>query len=119
MPYDVEAIEVSFGANRNATVEEARQLEVEITKKFIDVINSHEKIRPFLREYPFPASRTDVMINFYKVKKNKSVDDNVELVFHVRDKLFYKTEDPDNEYLYRTIKEEPYEEALKIVHGET
>ena len=57
MPYDVEEILVTLHANQNATVEQARELEVKLTERFVQIINAHEKIRPFLKEYPFPSSR--------------------------------------------------------------
>src|SRR5580700_8086975 len=55
MPYDVEKISVKLVAYQSATVEQARELEVNLTERFAQIINAHEKIRPFLREYPFPA----------------------------------------------------------------
>jgi hypothetical protein len=117
MPYDVEKISMQFDASCTATIEKARELEVRITEKFVECINAHEKIRPFLREYPFPSSRADIMISFSKPKKFNLSNDSVELVFHVKNKIFYKAKKPDNPHLYATIKEEPYEEALKIVQG--
>lgn len=59
------------------------------------------------------------MISFIKPKKFNSSNDNVELVFHVKNKIFYKAKKTDNPHLYATIKEEPYEEALRIVQSKT
>ena len=50
MPYDVEEISVSLVANHSATVEQARELEIKTTERFAQIINAHEKIRPFLRK---------------------------------------------------------------------
>jgi hypothetical protein len=119
MPYDVEEISIRFSTDRQVTVGEARELEVKITEKFVECINAHEKIRPFLREYPFPANRTDVMIRFYKTKKFNLSNNNVELVFHVKNKIFYQATNRNNPNLYDTLKEEPYEEALRIVQSKT
>jgi hypothetical protein len=117
MPHDVEEISVKFVAYRSATVEEARELEVDLTERFIQVINAHEKIKPFLRESPFPSSRAHVTISFRDPRKKRtpSVDDDVELVFQARNRIFYQAKNPDNPYLGKDIKNEPYEEALKIV----
>jgi hypothetical protein len=115
MPYDVQEISIKFSTDRLVTVEEARELEIKITEKFIECINAHEKIRPFLREYPFPSSRASVMIRFYKPKKFSLSTNNVELVFQAKSTIFYNTKNLANPHLYDTLKEEPYEEALRIV----
>jgi hypothetical protein len=69
MPRDVERIDLDFIAYQRATVEQARELEVKATEKLVKIINAHEKIRPFLREFPSPASRTGVSISFCKKKQ--------------------------------------------------
>lgn len=119
MPYDVEEISVKLVAEQSATVEAARELLVKTTERFAQIINAHEKIRPFLREYPFPASRADVSISFRNPKKKKfslsNNNDNVVFAFQAKGKIFYHGHNPENEYLFRPIKDEPYEEAVKIV----
>ncbi len=119
MPRDVEAISVSLVANRRATVELARELEVNLTERFVEIINAHEKIRPFLREYPFPSSRARVSISFRDSKKTFSLSNknNVIYVLHARNRIFYQAENPDNPYVYKDIKDEPYEEAKRIVQS--
>ena len=120
MPFDVEEISVSLVAYQSATVEQARELEIKTTERFAQIINAHEKIRPFLREYPFPSSQVDVSIAFEKPKKNKtSLGNDVFFVFQAKNKIFYKAKNPDNHYVFKAIKDEPYEEALKIVKANT
>lgn len=117
MPHDVEEISVSLCTSRSATVEQARELEIMVTERFAQIINAHEEIRPFLREYPFPPGRANVSIAFRNPKKKKtsSVDDDVILVFQARNRIFYRAKNPDNPYVHKRITDEPYEEALKIV----
>jgi hypothetical protein len=119
MPFDVEEISVSFVAYQNATVEQARELEINLTERFAKTINAHEKIKPFLRERPFPSGRARVSISFEKPKKNSSLpnENDVTYVFQVRNRIFYQAENPNNRYVFKDIKDEPYEEALKIVQG--
>jgi hypothetical protein len=116
MPYDVEEILVQLAAYRSATIEQARELEVKATERFAQIINAHEKIRPFLREYPFPSSRANVTISFRKRAKHPT-DNDVEFVCHAKNKLFYLAYDPDHPYVGKDIKNEPYEEALRIVQS--
>ncbi len=139
MPRDVEMIEVSFVAYRKGSIEEARKLEVQGTQKLLKHINNHEKIRPYLREYPFKHNRASVSISFRNPESGHHyTDGSVVYVSFARNIIFYsgseikmekpgrfvnmtkhklefehddKTERPV-ERLY-TILEEPYEEALE------
>ena len=116
MPDDVAEISVSLTAYRQASIEQARELEVQATERFVQIINAHEKIRPFLREKPFPASRVNVSIAFTKHKDfTPFADNDVEFVCHAKNRLYYLAYDPQNPYVGKDIKDEPYEEALKIV----
>jgi hypothetical protein len=117
MPYDVEEISLRFVAYRRATVEEARELEVKTTERLVQIINAHEKIRPSLREYPFPASRARVSVSFRESKKSKAreADNDVALVFQANGRIFYQAYTPENPHVAKDIKDETYEEALKIV----
>jgi hypothetical protein len=119
MPYDVEVISVKLVTYHSATIEQAREWEIKTTERFAQIINAHEKIRPFLREHPFPSNRAKVSISFDKPKKkkNSSTDPNVELVFQARGKIFYCARKADNQYLFDDLHVEPYEEALKIVQS--
>lgn len=117
MPYDIEGIELGFMAYQRAIVEEARNLEVLVTEAFLQAINSHKKIRPYLREYPFPASRTNVTISFNKPDNRRYSDGSVAYMFHVKNTIFYSAKDPETGK-YIDIHEEPYEEARRIVLGQ-
>ncbi len=117
MPYDVEEISVKFSVDSAATVEQARELEVVLTEKFVKIINAHEKIRPFLREYPFPSSRAIVLLRFYNPPKKQSEIELVDFVYQAKSSIYYRAKNIDNPYVYHSVYEEPYEEALKIVQG--
>ncbi len=117
MPYDVEEISIKFAAYQRATVEDARELEVKVTEKFVQAINAHEKIRPFLREYPFPPKRTCVGISFYKPNNSSYMDGSVSYVSQVNSRIYYRAENPQNRYVYKDLKDEPYQEARTVVIG--
>ena len=117
MPFDVEKIDVIFVVYQDATVQQARELEVKLTEKFAQAINAHEKIKPFLRENPFPARRACVSLSFEKPKKpSLSIKtQKVKYVFQDNGIIYYQGENPLNQYVYKDLKDEIYEEALKIV----
>jgi hypothetical protein len=102
MPRDVERIDLDFIAYQRATVEQARELEVEATEKLVKIINAHEKIRPFLRESPFPASRTGVSISFCKKNNCRYMDGSVAYVFQAKNIVYYDAwhEKPNSPCLY-------------------
>lgn len=116
MPRDVEEISIDFISYHHATVEEARRLEVTVTEKFLNKINNNEKIRPFLREYPFKTNRAEVGISFRKPDNTLYSDGSVGFVYQVNNKIFYRAESEGSPKLI-PIMEEPYEEALKIVQS--
>jgi hypothetical protein len=115
MPHDVEEILVQLVTYRRATIEQARELEVKATERFAQIINAHEKIKPFLREVPFPAGRACVTIAFRKKKNAPAAENDVSFVCHAKNRIYYLAHNPNNPYVGKDIKDEPYEEALKIV----
>ncbi len=141
MPHDVEEMEVLFVAHRKATIEETRIMELCGIQKLLNKINAHEKIRPYLREYPFKADRVDISISFRTENDERPHDGSVALVYLAKNRIIYRAakmckemtdpgadcRDPDNiiEFPPREIIverlvplfDEPYEDAVKIVQG--
>lgn len=139
MPYDIEKINVLFSSYRKSTIEEARKMEVDAIQELLQRINSHEKIRPFLREYPFGTDRVGVTISFKTKSNTRPLDGSVAFVFLAKNKIFYEAAEIDIEEptsitytneKHEVVKEfiegyisdklislmnEPFEEALKIV----
>ena len=116
MPHDVVEIEVSFECFKLVTIEEARDLEVTATEMLRKKINEHEKIRPYLRNYPIKSGDARIKIAF--LTKDGTESNDLALILPARNKLFYEAKDPVSNKFF-TIFEEPYEEALKIVLKKT
>lgn len=139
MPTDVEKIEVLFISHQQSTVDDARKMEVNGIQSLLQRINAHEKLRPYLREYPFKTDRVGLSISFRTETDDRPLDGSVASVFLARNKIFYRSaeiqiEEPTpltymnekNEVVKEFIgggpkekliplMEETYEEALKIV----
>ena len=117
-------------------MEEARELEVAAIQKLLNHINSHQKIRPFLREYPFKNDRVEISISFTDENNQRYTDGRITRVSQVKNNLFYFTAEeyidkgyqithprtnevytvPDREATKLIdYYDEPYEEALKKV----
>jgi len=124
MPYNVETISVIFTVLKKTTLEEARIIEVNAVERLRELVNNHEKIRPYLAEYPFTPSRADVSISFND-KNGHHTDGTITYVFMAKNKIFFdkaekvirkklsgETYEADN---LITLLEEPYEVALEKV----
>ncbi len=68
MPRNVERISLRFNFYQKTSLEEARELIIKLKAELISRVNAHQKIRPFLKEYPFTWVGADIAISFYKPK---------------------------------------------------
>ena len=116
MPFDVEFISVYLDIKKKGTVEEGRDLFVKLTDHFVKVVNQHEKLRPYLREYPFTPARAHLLLSFCDKGGMINKDGSVAYVCMGRDKkIYYDDGNPDRSNEQKSLFIEPYEEALKIV----
>jgi hypothetical protein len=111
MPYDVESIGVFFYTENSLdTIEKARALEIELTQRLNEKINAHDKIRPYLHDYPFPISKTNILIkNFPEASPKKGT---IVLVCQKNNIINYASYDGKK---FVTEYEENYEEAVEKV----
>ncbi|NGX47347.1 MAG: hypothetical protein K1000chlam3_00720 [Chlamydiae bacterium] len=116
MPNDIMGISVGFDAFRKATIDEARELIILITQKFLRTINSYEEIRPYLRDYPFNSDRIYVSISFNNKKHEPETENSISQVTCTRDKIYYSMAAPKT-YSLSEIASESYEEAFEIIQG--
>jgi hypothetical protein len=121
MPYDVQSIIVNFAMKKQTTIEEARELIVRLTERFVEITNKHEKLRPYLREYPFSPYRADIYLRFHdkmgRLYEEGSVDG---VTINNHKQVSYSTvskktskEDNSSEVTFK----EPYEKAVEIVRA--
>jgi hypothetical protein len=115
MPHDVESILIVMQAYQQANIEQAAELLVKATEKLKDLVNKDEKIRPFLREYPFTTNRTIIRISFDDHNNRHYPDKkSIAFVFQVRDEIIYHYYDTEKEQYFELFKE-PYETAKQRV----
>jgi hypothetical protein len=91
MPNDVEKINVLFISRQKSTVDDARKMEVTAIQELLQRINNHEKIKPYLREYPFDTNRVGVSISFRTKTDEYPLDGSIASVFIAKNKIFYYT----------------------------
>ena len=108
MSYDVEKINVGFIAHQKAPIDIARSLELLLMDKFLIIINSHEKIRPFLREYPFRPKNIDISISFRNKQNQPETENSISYVFHTNNTIYYDIYNPANGTLIDFMSENVY-----------
>ena len=115
MPYDIQSIRVDFVIHKQVSIEEARELEIRATERFVEIVNAHEVVRPYLRDYPWDHNRARIIISFHRENGN-DYSQGVRFILQAKDQLFYfgpKKSPNDIDHM----KEEPYEEAKSIVNN--
>lgn len=112
---DIQEVSLSFLSFDTLNVDQARVLYVNMMEEFLRRINSHEKIRPFLHNYPFEVSNFDLTIGFDDANRKILGDGHVAQMFISRNyTLYYEAYNPETEEFY-TLHKEDYREARKIV----
>lgn len=114
MMYDVQEITLHFVSYAKLDVAQAREVFVDCCEGLITTVNADEKIRPFLRDYPFTIKNADIMISFQKKSGGHVDSEYVAFVCCSKNFIHYAYHDNDKDMLTRITKE-PYEEALRIV----
>lgn len=110
----IDLIKIMFSANRKGSIDEARKLEVELTEKLIQEVNSKEKARIFLNEYPFKPDRAKISLSFRNRRGSYYTDGSIAYVLHSRDNLYYFSYDKKSKDLV-LMHEESYESALQKI----
>lgn len=116
----VKEMGMKFLTYRRATIEEARALELLVIDRFVQAINAHEKIQPFLDISPFSFKRVSISISFKGIN-GQIADGNVSYMLNVadlattpsRNHIVYFSYDPFKDENVKQLAE-PYEEALRL-----
>ncbi len=112
---DIKEIEIDFEVVGKTTIDEAREMFITINEKLIEMVNNHESIRPYLREYPFARTKVRISVDFCDKYGNNNTDGSIACVLVGKnDTIFYMSDTP-NSRKYTDIFQEPYEKALKLV----
>ncbi len=84
MPRNVETIHIYFNVYKRGTFEEARELMVKAKTKLVEKVNAHEKIRPYLKNYPFTLESAEISLGFHKKNGEFYFDGSVSVVNSAR-----------------------------------
>jgi hypothetical protein len=106
---------LAFQYYEQIEIEEARKLIIDAGDLFLKTINADERIRPYLRNYPFQPGNIELLIIFRKPDGSEVDPEKLRLVALGDDKkLRYKIVDPATDHLKTIFCETYYEAAEKL-----
>lgn len=111
----VNILGLSFQIQGPLAKEQLREILIDCVEEFLAIINSNERLRPNLKNYPF--SPKEIEITLFVIGRNEEdiFDPFIGVAYTTGGKLVYNTVDKDDTFSYKSEAEESYEEALNIV----
>lgn len=113
----VNALGLDFHIQGPLSKEQLRIILVDSVEEFLTLLNEDERIRPFLKEYPFPADGIQIAIFVKDKERNSIYYPEITVASVYNGKLFYRSKEKDVISGYKLTEEESYETALKLVKG--
>lgn len=96
--------------------EEIRKILIELAQEFSIYVNSDDKIKPFLEDYPFEIKMVEITLFFIDLNHRGLTDPYISIAGISRGKLDYWTLVKSNGVLaIKSEFEETYQEALEIL----
>lgn len=111
-----EFLEISFHIRRSILKEELRYMLIDSADEFLKNINSSEKIKPFLKNYPFAYKNVGIIFYIYDNAGYDLCHPNITIAEIVSGKLTFRTNDPENTNRYKETTKESIEEALQLIN---
>lgn len=114
MMKNVEEISLLFYYYHPASIDEARNIILEIANNLISAFNSNQEIQPFLANHPFDDKNLEISIAFMKKNNELQNPPSISSVCISNGILRYRNDDSEKDRLI-TIYQETYKEALQKI----
>ncbi len=111
MMNQIKMLAISFYYYNEVNIDQARDLLMTASTIFLRNINTKEKIRPFLQNYPFEAKNIEIRIFLMKPDGSRPDAGNLTIVTMIEDELTYSVARPGTKML-DIVYEETFDEAL-------
>jgi hypothetical protein len=108
----IKMLHLAFICHQPINIEKGRELALKASEELLLQINSEEKIRPFLNNFPFEPQNIIIELYIQKADGHSFGGEILSVVFVNEGIIKYKIDDPNSNQLL-TIFEEKYEEALQ------
>lgn len=107
-----EYLEISFEINEKLSRDKIRNILLDSGEEFLKNINDSEKVRPYLKDYPFTHKNIGIAL-FISDKDNRDLfDPDICCASFERGIFEYHTTAKENTFQYKDTFEETFEEAL-------
>ena len=93
----------------------SRAIMVNIIELYLNEINNDEKIRPYLKNYPFLITNLNLALITNQIDGQWCFDPYMDTIGTMGDTIDYNTRDAENRLKYKNTIVEKYEDALRIV----
>lgn len=120
MQGSVEEVGARLNVFYPATKENAREITVFAIESLLKIVNSNEKLRPHLIEYPFTSAKVNMAIDFTNERYSPYFDGKsmVNVLIEGNEVFYYHHQkDPTSNYSTVLLEKEPYEQALKRIEN--
>jgi len=114
----VNVLGLSFQIRGPLIKEELRRILVDCVEEFLIPINTNERLRPFLKNYPFTSKEIEIEIFIVDDTGRRVYDPEIMLAAEYHGIVEYRTADKNTEFGYKQEMEEDYQTALSIVRKE-
>jgi hypothetical protein len=112
---DIQEMDVSFNYSCPINIPTARKLIIECAKEYLQDINDNKEVQPYLHDHPFTAQNIQITIFIHNVDDSRIYYPNLCNVNIINNTVRYLSHDGEK---FVSLKEEPYDEAMKIVEKE-
>lgn len=111
-PADLETLFLSYETDQQVDISEARKLYVDCMESVLARLNSDIEIRPLLRDFPATWKNIELDLSF----NDLNAVGKISRLAVINGNLCYWTFEEDHFSQHKVTFEEPYEEAVRIVH---
>ena len=117
MMYEIESLFLAFQIYRPLSKEKAREILIDCAHEVISSVNNNQEIQKYLLPGGFNEKSVQIQIYIKPDHKTPYFPDLSVCAYNFG-KLGYHTNDPEDEYRYKTSERETYEEAIALLGGE-
>ncbi|MES2200190.1 MAG: hypothetical protein V4489_08495 [Chlamydiota bacterium] len=115
---DIYKMSISFQFFHPTTQMEARQLLVDVVSTYLQEINSNQKIRPYLHDYPFTAKNVQIDIWIKNPDRSDVAFNQIDYMVALSGELYYDLPIEPGTYKRRLLHKETYAEAVEILQDQ-
>ena len=104
-----------FQVRRPVSKEEGRKLLIDCAEELLSQINTHPDFQQFMHEYPFTVKNIEIVMYVSTETGGTIYHPEIAIFSLVNGQLCYRTNTPENRYIFFSKEKETYEEALRII----